>query len=112
MEYALASGYYAAQAVLIAREAGDFSRNMLAHYEVLLNNSFILKDFKTFQNAPEVLENPRLFQHYPELIGGIMQDIYQIPDGAKPPLYKTVKKYINFREMLAMAGDLRKVSKI
>jgi electron transfer flavoprotein-quinone oxidoreductase len=112
MEYALASGYYAAQTVVKAREAGDFSRHMLANYEALLNNSFILKDFKTFQNAPEVLENPRLFQHYPELIGGIMQDIYQIPDGAKPPLYKTVKKYINFREMLAMAGDLRKVSKI
>lgn len=112
MEYALASGYYAAQTVLKAREAGDFSSHMLAHYETLLNNSFILQDFKTFQNAPETLENPRLFQHYPELIGSIMKDIYQIPEGAKPPLYKTVKKYINFREMLAMAGDLRKVSKI
>lgn len=112
MEYALASGYYAAQAVLKARAAGDFSANTLANYEALLNNSFVLKDFKTFQNAPQALENPRLFKHYPELMGSIMKDIYEVTAGPKPSLYKTVRKYINFKEMLAMAGDLRKVSKI
>jgi electron transfer flavoprotein-quinone oxidoreductase len=49
MEYALGSGYFAAQTVLKAREAGDFSAGTLAVYETLLNNSFILEDFKTFQ---------------------------------------------------------------
>lgn len=112
MEYALASGYYAAQAVLKAREAGDFSAATLANYEALLNSSFVMQDFKTFRNAPQALENPRIFNHYPELMGNIMKDIYEMPEGAKPSLYKTVKKYISFREMLAMAGDLRKVSKI
>jgi electron transfer flavoprotein-quinone oxidoreductase len=112
MEYALASGYYAAQAVIKARQAQDFSAGTLAVYEDLLNNSFVLQDFKTFQKAPEALDNPRLFKHYPELVGSIMKDIYAIPGDAKPLLYKTVRKYINFKEVLAMAGDMRKVSKI
>lgn len=112
MEYALASGYYAAQAVLAARQAGSFSAGTLAVYEKLLNDSFVMQDFKTFQDAPQALDNPRFFKHYPELIGSIMQEVYQVPAGPKSSLYRTAKQHLNFKEMLAMVGDLRRVSKI
>lgn len=112
MEYALASGYYAAQAVLKAKEAGDFSAQTLSVYEKLLEESFVLKDFKNFQAAPEVLENPRLFKHYPELVGNIMKDIYSVGSTSKPRLYPTIKQYMTFGEMWAMVGDMRKVMKI
>ena len=67
MEYALASGYYAAQAVIQAKEKNDFTKAGLSIYEKLLNDSFVLKDFKNFKESLEVLEYPRLFTHYPEL---------------------------------------------
>ncbi len=112
MEYALASGYYAAQAVLMAREAGDFSAETLSVYKTLLEKSFVLQDFKNFQEAPMVLENQRFFKHYPEMAGNIMRDIYAVSDGPKNRLYPTIKKYMTLGEMWSMFSDLRKVMKI
>lgn len=112
MEYALASGYLAAQAVLKAREREDFSAQGLSIYEKLLQESFVIKDFANFKDAPAVLENPRFFGHYPELIGNMMRDVYSVPAGSKDRLYPTIKGYLGFREMWAMVGDARKVMKI
>lgn len=112
MEYAMASGYYAAQAVLKAREKGDFNAETLSVYKTLLEDSFVLRDFKNFQEAPMVLDNQRFYQHYPELLGNIMKDIYAIPDGSKDRLYPTIKQYLNMGEIWSMFGDLRKVMKI
>lgn len=112
MEYALASGYYAAQAVLKARENGDFSANGLKVYHDLLEQSFIMKDFRSFQEAPRILENPRFFQYYPELAGNIMRDLYAVPEGPKQRIYPTIRKHLPFSDIVAMMGDLRKVMKI
>lgn len=112
MEYALASGYYAAQTVLQAQKKEDFSAASLSGYEKLLDNSFVLKDFMAFQEAPAVLDTPRFFKHYPELVGNMMKDIYEVPAGPKDRLYPTIKKYLPLKEMWAMAGDMRKVMKI
>ncbi len=112
MEYALASGYYAAQAVIAAQEAQDFSANKLSLYAKLLEDSFVMQDFKNFKDAPDVLDNPRFFNHYPELVGKMMQDIYEVPAGSKARLYPTIKKHMKFGELWAMLGDMRKVMKI
>lgn len=112
MEYAMASGYYAAQAVIKAKEAEDFSAARLSLYENLLNNSFVMKDFKNFKDAPQVLENPRFFNHYPELLGNLLKDVYEVPAGSKDRIFPTVKKYMKIGELWAMAGDMRKVMKI
>jgi electron transfer flavoprotein-quinone oxidoreductase len=63
---AMASGVAAAQTVIRAREKGDFSQAGLQHYESLLKDSFVLKDLETFRQAPELLENPRIYKAYPE----------------------------------------------
>jgi len=112
MEYALASGYYAAQAVLQARQAGDYSEKTLAVYEQLLNDSFVMQDFKSFQEAPKVLENPRFFKHYPQLAGSIMRDLYRIPAGPKERLYKTVRAYMTVPEIWAMLKDYGGIRRI
>ncbi len=112
MEYALASGYYAAQVVMEAKEKEDFTANSLSVYEKLLNDSFVIKDFIAFKEAPTVLDSPRFFKHYPELMGNIMKDVYEVPAGPKDRLYPTIKKYLTFKEMWSMAGDMRKVMKI
>ncbi|MDD4549091.1 MAG: FAD-dependent oxidoreductase [Syntrophomonadaceae bacterium] len=112
MEYALASGYYAARTVMQAKELGDFSVATLKHYELLLKDSFVLKDFASFKETPRVLDNPRFFTTYPEMLGDMMKDIYAVPGGAKNRLYPTIKKYMTLREMWQMAGDVRQVMKI
>ncbi len=112
MEYALASGYLAAQTVLKAREAGSFRAETLSLYSRLLEESFVLKDFKNFQETPAVLANPRFTNHYPELIGAIMKDIYAVPAGPKARIYETVRKHVTFQELWPGLKDLKAVSKI
>jgi electron transfer flavoprotein-quinone oxidoreductase len=112
MEYALASGYYAAQAVLKAKEAGNFGSENLSIYKQLLDESFVLKDFKNFQETPAVLSNPRFLRHYPELVGNLLKDIYRVPPGPKDRLYPTIRKVFTLSEMWSQFKDLREVTRI
>jgi electron transfer flavoprotein-quinone oxidoreductase len=112
MEYALASGYFAAQTVLKARETGNFSTETLSLYKRLLEESFVLKDFKNFQETPAVVGNPRFINHYPEMIGDLMREIYAVPAGPKNRLYPTIRKHLTLSEMWSEFKDLREVMKI
>jgi electron transfer flavoprotein-quinone oxidoreductase len=111
MEYALASGYFAAQAVLKAKEVGNFNAETLNVYKNLLEESFVLQDLKNFQESLAVVGNPRFFAHYPEMIGHIMKEIYAIPAGPKERLYPTLRKHVSLRELWNIFIDLREVMK-
>lgn len=106
MEYALATGHFAARAFLEAKGAGSFDAGVLKRYQDLLEDSFVLKDFRAFRNAPQVLENPRLFNHYPELLGSILRDIYTVPAGPKENIYPAVKRHLSAGETWSIIKDL------
>ena len=89
MEYALASGALAAQAIQRAKEQSDFSASTLAYYEELLKDSFILKDMHTFRHALDVLENPRLASLYPQVFCDLLEKLMWIDDGPKEGLFST-----------------------
>lgn len=112
MEYALASGYYAAQTVIRARQINDFSENSLAYYEQFLNDSFVLQDFKNFKDSLHVLEYPGFFAHYPELAGNLMKDLYKVPAGPKDRLFPTVRKYMNLAEIWGLVKVGRRMMRI
>ena len=65
--FALASGLAAGDAVAGAAEKGDFSAKSLSRYQTLLEESFVLKDLRTFRKAGHFLENPRIYSVYPRL---------------------------------------------
>lgn len=112
MEYAMASGYYAAQAVMNAYQKGDFSSTTLSEYRRLLEGSFVLSDFQNFRESLSVLENPRFFRYYPELAGNIVKDLYHVPAGPKEKLYPTIRKHLGIKEMWALFKDYRRLKKI
>ena len=112
MEYAMATGYYAAQAAIKAKEADNYSAAGLAVYDKLLNDSFVMKDFKNFKDAPHALDNPRFFNRYPQLAGDVMRDLYEMPNGPKARIYPTIMKYIKFSEVFAFLKDFGGVRKI
>ena len=112
MEYALASGYYAALSTIQAKEAGRFDSATLSCYQKFLEDSFVLRDFRSFKDAPSVLSNPRLFRHYPEMLGSIFRDIYNIPAGPKSAFIQTLKKYLTLKEAWSVFKDLLEVKKI
>ncbi|HQL89853.1 MAG TPA: FAD-dependent oxidoreductase [Syntrophales bacterium] len=112
MEYALASGYFAARAVIEAKKAGRYDAATLAVYQKLLEDSFVLKDFQTFRDTPRVLSNPHLFGHYPELVGNLMRDLYTVPAGPKSPVFTTLRKHLTLGELWTMLMDAKEVAKI
>ena len=112
MEYAFASGYYAAQTVLEAKKTGDFSREGLSLYLQLLKDSFILKDLENFREAPHVMDNPRIFSYYPEMIGVILKDIYAIPEALKEKIYSSLRRRLSWGEMWKIFKDARAMTKI
>jgi electron transfer flavoprotein-quinone oxidoreductase len=78
MNFAIASGYAAAQAIITAGRKGDFTSKGLSCYKKLLEESFVLKDLKTFRHAPGFQDNPRIYELYPSLACGISRRIFRV----------------------------------
>jgi electron transfer flavoprotein-quinone oxidoreductase len=112
MEYAMASGTFAAKAVIQAKAAGRFDAATLSIYQQLLEESFVLKDFRTFQETPKVLSNPHLFGHYPELVGNLLRDLYTVPAGPKSPIFTTLRQHLTLSQLWTMLKDAKEVTKI
>lgn len=88
MEFAIASGIFAAETVIKAKESDDFSEKTLSLYENKLKDSFVLKDLSTFKNLPVFLENRALFSVYPKTLPEIIEKIMLIDDSPKERMGK------------------------
>jgi electron transfer flavoprotein-quinone oxidoreductase len=102
MEYAMASGVVAGRVIKKAKEKNDFSPASLADYEALLNESFIMKEMRTFQNSLHILENARLFAKYPQAISNLFERVMWVGEEQKAGLYQTLWKglkeyFINYK---------------
>lgn len=113
MDFAIASGYYAARAVIDARARGDFSASSLMQYEESLKSSFVLKDLETAREIPHTIENPRLFSHYPQAVSRLMEQVFTIGPGPAKKLSGTViggvrKDFLNVTTIKELFG-MRKI---
>jgi len=62
---AMTSGKLAAETAIEAIEKDDFSANMLSLYKKKLDNSFVLKDLKTYKDVMKFAEkNSKIFMEY------------------------------------------------
>ena len=75
MEFAIASGIIAAESVIKAKEAEDYSEKTLACYESKLRETFVLKDLYTCKDMPEFLENDSFFSFYPNSFPDLVEKI-------------------------------------
>ena len=48
-----------------------------------MKQSFVLRDLEAYRNAPEFLENERMFKAYPKLVTGLAGKLFTV-DGAPP----------------------------
>ena len=78
MDFAIESGRLAAEAVLKAHEAGDFSKETLSVYEKLLNESFIMRDLKQFKGFPTVLTERAIFEDIPDTADKICEKLFTV----------------------------------
>lgn len=90
MDFAIASGEAAAQAVIAAKQKGDFSKNGLHLYRTKLEDSFVMKDLRTYSKAPQFMENHRIFETYPKMVEDMVLQLFQIDGTPAKPLLKTM----------------------
>jgi electron transfer flavoprotein-quinone oxidoreductase len=98
--FSIASGKAAAETVIRAKQRGDYSEKSLSYYLELLKKSFVLKDIETFKRAPRLLENPRLYCQYPELVCDLAERIFTSDSKPREKLWKlfrdSQKKRVSF----------------
>jgi electron transfer flavoprotein-quinone oxidoreductase len=99
------SGVLAGQATIEAHRQRDFSKSGLKAYRALLEQSYVLKDLKMYRRTPQMLHNDRIYSQYPELVCGLMDEIYRIDGQPKETMTKLLlrkaKETIGLKNLLA-----------
>jgi electron transfer flavoprotein-quinone oxidoreductase len=89
MDFAVGSGECAAQAILAAKQAGDFSAETLGCYKTALDESFIMKEMNMYRKFPHFMENtPRIFAGYPEMASDLMNQLFVVNGRDQRHLYQ------------------------
>ena len=103
---AMASGVFAAEAVIEARQKGDFSKETLQAYSNKLEESFVLKDMFHFRHVVHFLKSHKQFlNEYPDLFIELMIDYFTVSDTTKTEVRKQVLK--KFRRRVKLVPFLR-----
>lgn len=97
MDYAMRSGILAAEAVLAAKERGDFSADSLAGYRRALEDSFVLKDMRNFQDAVQLLHDPTMYETMPGLVCDFGRRIFTVQSAPTPKTRKILNETIRER---------------
>jgi electron transfer flavoprotein-quinone oxidoreductase len=112
MEFAIASGVFAAQTIKKAKDNHDYSKKSLSYYQQLMQDSFVLKDMYTFRKAPSFLENQRLFTVYPQVLSETLEKMMTIGTEPKAKLSATAMKEIRSKLGWSALKELRGVFKL
>lgn len=89
---AMTSGVLAAETAIQAIEAKDYSAQMLSLYRKKLDDSFIIKDMRTFKNAVDMMHVERLFQTYPQIVCSILEKMYRVEGIPRARIMKLSRK--------------------
>lgn len=94
MDLAIGSAIAAADTVIEAVEANDFTLNRLKSYPERLEKSFVMQDMRTYARAVNFMTNERMFEVYPELLASIFTEIYRQEAQPKKNLVPTALKAV------------------
>lgn len=107
MDMAMASGFFAARAVIQAHGRSDFSASSLGVYIQMLRHSFVLKDLETFAPVERLLVNPRLYRDYPRLICELLAGVFEVGPGPKDGYLKGLRRaFIKGPGLASVVRDL------
>jgi len=105
---AMTSGRMAAKTVIRAKEAGDFSAHTLSLYKEALDNSFVLKDLKKYQNTSGLLiDKPEYLTIYPEILNDVAHEFFTVDSVPKKEKQKIMLDKVRKRRSLGqIAKDM------
>ncbi len=76
---AMASGVLAAETILEAHKAGDYSANALKPYVARMRDSFVWQDYERYQNLTRMAEtHPQFFNKYPYELAEMARKLFSV----------------------------------
>lgn len=104
VDFAMESGRLAAEAVTKAHDLGKYDEDALSVYGKLLEDSFVLRELKTFRNAHKVLIEPRLYSDYVMMINNLLRRYFEV-DGVPRRLGSTFLESKGKLTLIDLAKD-------
>ena len=110
---AMASGVFAAEAFLEARDKGDFSRASLAAYRRRLDASWVMNDLAHYRDAVHFLRtNREMVDDYPRLAISVLRDYFTVDETPKAEvrrrIVRKVRDEVNFLRLARQMWRARK----
>ncbi len=106
MDYAMRSGILAAESVIEASERGDFSSGSLKTYRDKLEDSFVMKDLRSFQGAVHLLHDPMMYDTLPKIVGDFGRRFFSVEDAPTPKtrkmLQESVKAHASYWDVIKL----------
>jgi electron transfer flavoprotein-quinone oxidoreductase len=105
---AMTSGVLAAETILQAKEAGDFSEAMLDSYRVKLLDSFVGQDLKKYKDATHHFEKfPQYFEKYIPMMNRAASQMFTVDGSSKWEKQKKIWRDLgSAKEKFKMARDI------
>ncbi|TET89335.1 MAG: FAD-dependent oxidoreductase [Methanomassiliicoccales archaeon] len=114
VDLAMISGVSAAEAIVQARQKGDYSKMGLSAYPEILRKKGVMKDMVAFRRTPRFLQNARLFTAYPRMVCDFFDRLYTVDGKGKEKVFDIGKKEILgkvsiFKMLRDMLGGFKSV---
>jgi len=85
VNFAMASGMYAAEAAAEALATNDTSAVGLAGYQRRLNDTFVLRDHRKLRRAPSLVLSDRVQHLYPDMIANTVERMFRVDNPTPKP---------------------------
>lgn len=112
---AMISGKLAGETAIEALNKGDFSANMLALYQKKLENSFILKDLKSYKSLMDIIHHraESFLGYYPEKIASFFKMFTTVDSIPKRDKYRCfIKSIFTDRSISELFKDFVNIVKL
>lgn len=96
VDFAVHSGYLAAQAIADAHLSGDFHSANLASYEEKLNESFVVREMRRHSAIQKMMQKRHVFDAYPRIIVDTAKRLYEF-DETSPKLSEAGRRSMKGR---------------
>jgi electron transfer flavoprotein-quinone oxidoreductase len=104
MDYAMRSGILAAETVVEAKQQGDFSAATLQRYRTALDQSYVMQDMHSFQEALHLIHGPQILGMIPNLVCDFGRQFFSITNAPTPKtrqmLHAAIGRHASYWELL------------
>lgn len=106
MDYAMRSGILAAETAIEAKKSQDFSAAMLGNYRKALENSYVLQDMRSFQDAVHLLHRQEMFSTVPDLICDFGRQFFTVKSEPTPKasamMRAAIKRHASYWDLVKL----------